>query len=96
MLKLVTAGATALFLAASPLAYAQAPSTGAAERLNVADWGKLTDLRIDLVKAALQLTPEQAKYWPAVEDAIRSRADRPASQKSRKRWVNGVTKVLSK
>jgi Spy/CpxP family protein refolding chaperone len=74
MLKLVTAGATALFVTASPLAYAQAPSTGAAERLNVADWNKLTDLRIDLVKAALQLTPEQAKYWPAIEDAIRARA----------------------
>jgi hypothetical protein len=27
----------------------------------------------------LQLTPEQAKYWPAVEEAIRNRAmgDRP-------------------
>jgi zinc resistance-associated protein len=29
---------------------------------------------IDIVKAALQLTPEQAKYWPAVEEAIRNRA----------------------
>jgi hypothetical protein len=34
----------------------------------------VTDLRIDLVKGALQLTPDQAKYWPAVEDAIRNRA----------------------
>jgi hypothetical protein len=34
----------------------------------------LTDARIGIVKAALQLTPEQAKYWPAVEDAIRNRA----------------------
>jgi zinc resistance-associated protein len=30
--------------------------------------------RIGIVKAALQLTPEQAKYWPAVEEAIRNRA----------------------
>lgn len=35
----------------------------------------LTDIRIDVVKNALQLTPDQAKYWPAVEEAIRSRAE---------------------
>jgi len=34
----------------------------------------LTDARIGIVKAALQLTPEQAKYWPAAEEAIRTRA----------------------
>ena len=33
------------------------------------------DLRIDLAKAALQLTPDQEKYWPAVESAIRARAE---------------------
>ena len=31
--------------------------------------------RIDLVKAALQLTPDQQKYWPAIENAIRARAE---------------------
>jgi zinc resistance-associated protein len=34
----------------------------------------LTDARIGIVKAALQLTPEQAKFWPAVEEALRNRA----------------------
>jgi hypothetical protein len=43
-------------------------------RLSQADWNSLTNARIELVKAALQLTPEQQKYWPAVEDAIRARA----------------------
>jgi len=39
----------------------------------------LTDARINMTKAALQLTPDQEKYWPAVEDAIRTRAkDRQA------------------
>jgi LTXXQ motif family protein len=76
MLKIV---ATALLLAASPLAYAQtasqgASSTGASNALSAADWSNLTDLRIDLVKGALQLTPEQTKYWPAIESAIRTRA----------------------
>jgi hypothetical protein len=36
-------------------------------------------MRIDVVKVALKLTPEQEKYWPPIEDAIRARAkDRQA------------------
>jgi hypothetical protein len=77
MLKIVAAGVTALFVTASPLAYAQAPSAGA--HLGAADLAKLTDVRVNIVKAALQLTPDQEKYWPAIEDAIRTRAkDREA------------------
>jgi hypothetical protein len=39
----------------------------------------LTDARIKIVKAALQLTPDQEKYWPPIEEAIRVRAqDRQA------------------
>lgn len=79
MLKMVTIAATALFVAVSPLAHAQTSSAGAPGRISAADWNTLTDLRIDLVKAALQLTPDQMKYWPAVENAIRNRAqDRQA------------------
>jgi hypothetical protein len=43
-------------------------------RINQADLNALTDARIGVVKAALQMTPEQMQYWPAVEDAIRARA----------------------
>jgi hypothetical protein len=79
MLKMVTAGATVLFLATSPLAYAQTAAMGKSDQITAADWNNLTDLRIDLIKAALQLTPDQAKYWPAIENAIRARAkDRQA------------------
>src|SRR6516162_1311274 len=78
MLKTVAAGLTALFVTSSSMAYAQAPSTAGSEqeepRLSAADLNALTDARIAIVKAALQLTPEQAKYWPAVEEAIRNRA----------------------
>ena len=81
MLKTVAAGLTALFVTASSLAYAQAPSatptTGGDQenaRPSAADLNALTDARIGIVKAALQLTPEQAKFWPAVEEAIRNRA----------------------
>src|SRR6516162_10336461 len=79
MTKIVTAAVTTLFLTASPLAYAQAPGAGALQRLSTADVTALTDARINLVKAALQLTPDQEKYWPAIEGAIRARAkDRQA------------------
>jgi LTXXQ motif family protein len=78
MLKMAVAGSTALFLCASPIANAQSSQTSApasTERLNAADRNNLTDMRIDLVKAALQLTPEQEKLWPPVESAIRARAE---------------------
>jgi len=78
MMKIVVVGTTALFLTASSIANAQTAQTSSPatpERLNVADRNTLTDMRVDLVKAALQLTPEQEKYWPAVESAIRQGAD---------------------
>jgi hypothetical protein len=74
MIRTVVIGTTALFLSASPMAYAQTTST-APERLNTADRNSLTDLRIELIKAALQLTPDQEKLWPPVETAIRARAE---------------------
>ncbi len=43
--------------------------------LSQANFKVLTDARIGVVKAALQLTPEQQRYWPPVEEAIRARAD---------------------
>jgi len=72
MFKVVVVGMTALFVTASPAAYAQTPANAATP--SAADLSGLTDLRIDVVKAALKLTPDQEKYWPAVEDAIRTRA----------------------
>ena len=78
MLKTVVIGTTALFLAASSIANAQSSQTSSPatpERLNASDRNTLTDMRVDLVKAALQLTPEQEKYWPAVEAAIRAGAE---------------------
>ena len=75
MIKILVVGTTALFLA-SPVALAQTPSSPATqERLSAADQNTLTDMRVDLVKAALQLTPEQEKLWPAVEHAIRTGAE---------------------
>jgi hypothetical protein len=75
MMKIVVVGTTALFLTASPAALAQTPSSATQERLSAADQNTLTDMRVDLVKAALQLTPEQEKLWPRVESAIRTTAE---------------------
>jgi hypothetical protein len=66
---------------ATALVYAQAPSPGATGtgQSNVQNWDTLTDARINIVKAVLQLTPDQEKYWPAIVDAIHTRAkDREA------------------
>jgi len=77
MMKLAAFGTTALFLTASPVALAQSsPSPVPLEqRLSAVDQNSLTDMRVDLVKAALQLTPEQEKLWPPVESAIRATAE---------------------
>jgi hypothetical protein len=74
MLKLLAAGATALFVTLSQAAFAQAPSTMGPASLSPQNLADLTDARVAIVKAVLQLTPDQEKYWPAVADAIRVRA----------------------
>ena len=86
MLKIAAVGAAAVFVSASSLAYAQAPAVRSLERVTEADVAHLTDARVNVVKAALQLTPDQAKLWPAIEDAIRARA------KDRQARVANVTK----
>src|ERR1700752_3629692 len=69
MLKGVIGLLSLAFVAGSSLAYAQQASGPSQADLNA-----LTDARIGIVKAALQLTPDQAKYWPPGEEAIRGRA----------------------
>jgi hypothetical protein len=74
MLRIVTAGVAALLVTTSSLAYAQTTGVATPERLTASDVDKLTDARIKIVKSTLQLTPDQEKLWPAVENAIRTRA----------------------
>ena len=75
MRKTLVAGLTALAVTSSPLVYAQSPSAAAPDQqLSQADLNILTDARIAIVKAALQMTPDQEKLWPPVEEAVRSRA----------------------
>jgi Spy/CpxP family protein refolding chaperone len=75
MIKKVAFAATAVLITASPLAYAaETSSTVGMTHPSAADMNSLTDARVGTIKAALQLTPDQEKYWPAVEEAIRARA----------------------
>jgi hypothetical protein len=82
MRKTIFAAMTALAVVAGPDALAQ-------QRVTAADLNALTDGRLALVKAALQLTPEQERFWPEVEAAVRDRArDRQA------RLANTAARVL--
>jgi hypothetical protein len=75
MIKNLAVAATAVLITASPLAYAaETSSTVGMRHLSAADLNALTDARVGIIKAALQLTPDQEKLWPAVEEAIRTRA----------------------
>jgi hypothetical protein len=73
-MKGIAIGLAALFVAASPLAHAQNTAGGGTDRVSQADLDALTDARVNIVKSTLQLTADQERYWPAIENAIRQRA----------------------
>jgi hypothetical protein len=70
MLKGVIGLVTVLVVAGS--ACAQEASHG---RITPTELKMLTDARIGMTKAALQLTPEQQRFWPPIEEAIRARSE---------------------
>jgi hypothetical protein len=78
MLKGVAGLVTVLFVTGSALAQ-EAGHAGMSQAgpagMNPAELNILTDARIGIAKAVLQLTPDQAKHWPAVESAIHARAE---------------------
>jgi LTXXQ motif family protein len=78
MISKMALAATAVLITTSPLAYAAETGTSSntigMTHPTADDLKSLTDARVAMIKAALQLTPDQEKYWPAVEDAIRARA----------------------
>ena len=76
IIKQVAVATTAVLITTSPLVYAaeKSANTVGMTHPSSADLNNLTDARVAMIKAALQLTPDQEKYWPAVEDAIRARA----------------------
>ena len=75
MIKTLAVAAAAVLITWSPTSYAaETSSTVGMGHPSAADLNALTDARVGIIKAALQLTPDQEKYWPAIEEAIRARA----------------------
>ena len=77
MLRRTIGVVTALFIVGAPIAHAQGPAGDAHNnaRLSPTEAKILTDVRVGMIKIALQLTSEQQQYWPAVEEAIRARSE---------------------
>ena len=101
MWKTLLAGASALAIAGSAIAYAH-PGEGRGVRAHgwrpsVQDIAAFGDARIAALKAGLELTPEQQKNWPAVESAMRElarqRADRLAARRDAKAPADPVARL---
>jgi hypothetical protein len=89
MWKPIVAGAAALAIAGSTLAYAQqrgGHDGGQRPRFNAEDMRAFGEARLAALKAGLTLTPEQEKSWPAFEQAARDygklRLDRMSAMRS--------------
>jgi zinc resistance-associated protein len=85
MRKAIYVGLGALVLVLSPSAYAQqseASSGGQTWHPTAAQSAALTEANIAALKTALNLTPEQAKNWPVLEQAIRDLAKKHSDRLS--------------
>jgi zinc resistance-associated protein len=80
----ITGGATAIAQESSVRSGKNAPMHFSVENI-----GALTDARVAAIKAGLGLTPDQAKNWPAFEQAYRNlaklRSDRMVAADNRPR-----------
>jgi zinc resistance-associated protein len=90
MWKSIVAVAAALTVASLSLAYAQQQygrEDGNIDRryqhhrMSAEDIAAFTDARIAALKAGLELTPDQAKNWPAFEQALREMAELHAQRR---------------
>ena len=89
MWKSIIAGTAALAIASTSLVYAQQasrPDGGQRWRPSSEDMRAFGEARLAALKAGLMLTPEQAKNWPAYEQAARDfgklRIDRRMAMRS--------------
>jgi hypothetical protein len=74
MMKLAVTAIALLTMSSLSSAAETSSTVGVVGQLSATDLNSLTDMRVGVLKAALQLTPDQEKYWPAIEEAIRTRA----------------------
>jgi hypothetical protein len=91
MMKSYAAAAVALLLVLP--AHAQQPNAAGHWHPTPAQSAALTDANVAALKAALNLTPDQAKNWPAFEAAVRDiakkRADHLSAQQASERPPEG-------
>jgi hypothetical protein len=83
MWKTVAVAVTALAIAGGSMVYAkQRGAAGDMHRGQISDQDRsaYTDARLAALKAGLKLTPEQEKNWPALEKALRDRAQARADR----------------
>jgi hypothetical protein len=92
--------ATVAFLGHAPAFYSQALAQQAEAPLpfSAEDTGAFVDARIAALKAGLKLTPEQEKYWPALDAALReaakTRADRGAGWREKAKDLRDKDEVI--
>lgn len=89
--KTLIAGTALLAVAGTTLAYAQSGDRGdrpQRPQFTAEDRAAFADARIAGIKAALKLTPEQEKNWPAVEKAARDLLAQRAKQREARRDKN--------
>src|SRR5271157_4151058 len=98
MFKPVVVATAVLAIAGSSLVYAQQRNDGPGSdggsrfehrhRPSAEDMAAFTDARIAALKAGLELTPDQAKNWPAFEQALRDMAQLRAQRRQAREAAN--------
>jgi hypothetical protein len=92
MKKIFAAGVAALALLGAQAAFAQQgpwPDGAAAGRppISAANMKALTEAKIAGLRAGLELTPEQEKHWPPVEQSVRSIEEAARGRRAKMREV---------
>ena len=104
MLKTILAGATALAIAGSAIAYAQPSSDrgdrGERSRMSAEDVLAFGDARVAALRTGLKLNAEQEKHWPALEaamkDAAKQRSERFAARASADRPNDMIERLAAR
>jgi hypothetical protein len=99
---LAVAAASLALLGAQAVLAQQGPGAAMPEqnRFSPEDMKAMTDAKIAAVKTGLELTAEQEKNWPAVEQAIRAMAEAQQAQRDKMRDAakteDGIAKLRAR
>ena len=99
MWKPLLACTTMLSIAGPALAYAQQPSHVERPhhaRVTADDIAAFTEARLAALQAALKLTPDQEKHWPAVEQALRDISKEGTARREARRTAERRTDAIER